>query len=73
MHARAPLLRDSFRSPLICSLLLVASFSIRLVSIATQHFLSDVLHDARQYHKLRSKEKTTSVRQQPAHASEKEA
>lgn len=42
--------------------------SIRLVSIATQHFLDDVMRDARQYQKLRSKDKekdksAVSVRQ----------
>ena len=31
---------------------------VRLVSIATQHFLDDVMRDARQFQKLRNKDKT---------------
>lgn len=36
----------------------VCPVSIRLVSLATQHFLSDVLHDAQQFHRLRNKDST---------------
>lgn len=43
----------------------VASFStllisVRLVSLATQHFLYDVMTDARQFQRLRSQEKKDS-------------
>lgn len=47
--------------------------SVRLVSLATQHFLYDVMTDARQFQRLRSHEKKdtnvrhTTIRQRGVH------